>query len=164
MSTIYHSIQECKHGPIVVAGPSLSYVEMEIQDRLEDENALSPVTVEVRHTLAILWSSKHESSHHHSQQIIKLRLRVVETSKLTHLHMHSSPPPSYLYAQHAKGSQHTRTNSCYGDQYRLSSYIIKQAVGSMVGLESSAVGSIMGREGSAVGENNSVPKKAVWSR
>jgi hypothetical protein len=46
---------------------------MEIQDRLEDENALSPilVTVEVRHTLAILWSSEHEN---HSQQIIKLRL------------------------------------------------------------------------------------------
>jgi hypothetical protein len=37
---------------------------MEIQDRLEDENALSPilVTVEVRHTLAILLSSEHESS------------------------------------------------------------------------------------------------------
>ena len=120
---------------------------MEIQDRLEDENALSPilVTVEVRHTLAILWSSKQENSHHHSQQITKLRL--------TYLHMHSSPPPSYLYVQHAKGSQHTRTNSCYGDQYRLSSYIIKQAVGSMVGIE-----------GSAVGENNCVPKKAVWSR
>ena len=33
---------------------------MEIQDRLEDKNALSPilVTVEVRHTLAILWSSE----------------------------------------------------------------------------------------------------------
>ena len=43
---------------------SLSYVGMEIQDRLEDENALSPilVTVEVRHTLAILLSSEHESS------------------------------------------------------------------------------------------------------
>jgi hypothetical protein len=41
---------------------------MEIQDRLEDKNALSPilVTVEVRHTLAILWSSGKESSNYQS--------------------------------------------------------------------------------------------------
>ena len=37
---------------------------MEIQERLEDMNALSPilVTVEVRHTLTMLWSSEHGSS------------------------------------------------------------------------------------------------------
>ena len=93
---------------------------MEIQDRLEDKNALSPilVTVEVRHTLAILWSSEHESSHHrHRQQIIKAAAMDSREIGITYLHMHSSPPPSCLYVQHAKGSQHMRINSFYDNQY-----------------------------------------------
>jgi hypothetical protein len=50
----------------------VTYVGMEIADKLEDANALSPIleTVDDRHTIAMLWSSKVESSQNNSQEMI----------------------------------------------------------------------------------------------
>ena len=61
---------------------------------------------------------------------------MVETSKLTHMRTQSSPPPSRLYTYiHILGSQHTMINSAHNNHYVISksSYIIKQALGCMVG-------------------------------
>ena len=58
------------HWPQSSCSRVVSYVEMEIKDRLDDAKALVPilVTVDAMHTLAILWSSRNESSGHNKSQ------------------------------------------------------------------------------------------------